>query len=1368
MDTFEQSNLTRAQLVFWLGQKLNPDLPLYHMAVGLFIPKAIDHDAFFRAFQELINRCDALRTVIEMKDGVPQQRALEHLQYDPEFLDFSAEPDPDTAYRAWADERTQRLFNFEQRLFDCVLAKLADDHYVWYFSQHHIICDMFSFVIAVHYMSKLYDAALEGALDEVERLPQFADYIQHELSHRGALGDPAQRAYWENKLSREPDPISFYGRPVPRVPGPTHRENVDMGDKLSRQIRELAENSLASAKTMPAAQFNIFAAILFAYLKRICGVNRPSIGMPFHNRRHESWKRTVGIFMGVLPLTVEVDDSDTLNTLIAKTGAEAAANLRNSGYFFHNLLHTQAHDILVNGLFIAFPIFGGVTCNLHWPVHRTVLDPLVFNFYENPETGNFANLFFFNTAIFTDEMRTLLVRDFDRMAHALLDNPDTPIGDVDILTDDERRQLLVDWNRTELPFPSDKTLHQLVEAQVERTPDAVAVAFVDKRLTYRELNDRANHLAQHLKSLGVGPDVLVGVCIERSLDMVVALLGILKAGGAYLPLDPSYPMDRLAFMLADSNAQVVISTEKLSRSLPVNGARLICIDRDWDAIASSGPAENPRNGVTAGDLAYVIYTSGSTGKPKGSMLEHRGACNLITHKSREFGLGPGKRVLQFCSLSFDPSVCEIFATLASGGTLWLVPQETVTAPDELVRVIKKERIDTALMTPSLLRMLPAEELPELTVVESGGEPCPATLAARWAKGRKFFNAYGPTETTVCATTAECEPRHDEPPPIGRPIPNTRVYVLDEKMRMVPPGTPGELYIGGVGVGRGYLNRPDLTAERFVPNPFSSDPEDRLYKTGDRVRFRLDGNIEFLGRMDHQVKIRGHRIELGEVETVLQQFPDVSECVVAAREDTPGDMRLVAYIVPRRTGQTFDGELKGYLRQLLPEYMMPSAFVVLDRLPLTPNGKIDRAALPKPERPRTDHHEIAAPRDAIELELQQIWEQVLGVGPIGVTDHFFDVGGHSLSAVHLMDQIHKHFGARLAPAALFEAPTIEAQAGLIRRSSELGPAPIVVPLKPTGTKSPFFCVHPAPGTVFCYMPLLPAVDPDRPFYGLQAPTVDGVGTVFDSIPEAARVYVKAIKEVQPQGPYYLGGHSSGGTIAFEMAQQLLAQGDTVGAVVMLDTMAPVPGGRSEDLYRVIVDVTNDTIWLASIVLLVEHFFATDLNVTYKMLRTMPPDQQVQTVLDALKRIKFLSPSADAGAIRGMLDNFKRTLQATMQYQSKVLDAPLVFLKTADLFTTLPEGILVDGLTNFGKAMLRNWRMTIRVLPQIARDIATAIGRSGRFRRILSEDTLGWRRFTSKPVLVRSIPGNHITMLTGPHAAELGRQLSASLDLFDGNK
>lgn len=1364
MDTFERSNLTSAQLAFWLGQKLNPTAPLFNSALALTIPVRIDPGHFISALRRLIQNCDVLRTVIHIENGVPQQRVLDSLDYAPQFLDLSGEPDPEAASKAWCSEMDDTFFDFERRLFETALIKLNDNRYVWYFNQHHIICDAFSFLIMVQYLSVLYDAAVAGTLEQVAPCPPFSDYLAHELANRGANADPQQRAYWEAKLKSEPEPISFYGQPSVRVIGPADRRHIDLGEARTAALRALAGQDTVAAKTPYAAQFNVFAAVLFAYLNRIAGMTRARIGMPFHNRRIEVFKRTPGIFMGVLPLDVEIEDTDSLRSLVSKVGAEASNNLRNSPYFIHNKLHTQAHDVLLNGLLWSFPMFGGALCEVSWQTTKCVLDPVVLNFYDNPRTGTLCLVVMFNRSILDEELQDLFIRNFSQVADAVLADPDALIGDLDLLVEDDKRRLLVDLNATDEPFPSNTTLQELVELQAARTPDAVALVFNDRSWTYDELNRKSNQLARHLMKLGVRAETLVGLCVERSPEMILGVLGILKAGGAYVPLDPRYPRDRIAFMVRDANVPVIVTMSRLKATFPDSSARIVCLDTEWAQIAAESD-RNPSCDVQAVNLAYVIYTSGSTGSPKGAMLEHRGVCNLIAHRATIFELGPGARVLQFSSLSFDPSVCEIFMTLTTGGTLYLIPEDFTTSPRDLEALIQEARITIALMTPALLRTLSPEGMGTLQILEVGGEALPRELVQRWAPGRRMYNAYGPTETTVCSTFALCDTADPHHPSIGRPLPNTRVYILDSKRRLVPPGVTGELYIGGAGLARGYLGQPQLTAERFVPNPFSANPADRLYRTGDRVRLRQDGNLEFIGRLDRQVKVRGHRIELEEIESVLERYPDVAECVISAREDTPGDVKLVAYLVPKTPGQTFDGELKGFLRLLLPDYMLPSAYVVLDRLPLTANGKVDRDALPIPTVGVRTSHETTAPRDIVELKLQQIWQRVLDVPTVGVTDHFFDLGGHSLSAVHLMDQIQKHFDVRLSPAALFDAPTIETQAALIRRNAGPSESSIVVPLQPMGTRTPFFCIHPAPGTVFCYMALAQHMGKDRPFYGLQAPTIDGVGRVIDSVEETARRYIEAVREVQPKGPYLLGGHSSGGTIAFEMARQLRAQEDDVALVVLLDSMAPMPGPRSEALYRLIVDSVDETVWLASIVMLVEHFFRTELNVKYRELRALPLDAQCEKVLEALKRVNFVAPSADAGAIRGLVDNFRVTLNAVTQYSPDAYDGPVAFLKTSELFTVLPEGMLGPTTARFAMAALRHSLLTVRALPRLVQDILILLARSGTLRNLFSDPSLGWQRFTSQPIVIREVPGNHVSMLGGPEAAGVAAVMRECLDAAD---
>ncbi|MEH1869668.1 MAG: amino acid adenylation domain-containing protein [Nostoc sp.] len=633
----------------------------------------------------------------------------------------------------------------------------------------------------------------------------------------------------------------------------------------------------------------------------------------------------------------------------------------------------------------------------------------------------------------------------------ILINSTQSIDDSSVLTEQELYKILFEWNDTKVDYPKHLCIHQLFEAQVEKTPDSIAVVFKEQQVTYQELNYQANEIAHYVQSLGVKPEVLVGICVERSLKMIIGMLGILKAGGAYIPLDPTYPKERLSFMLSDSQVQVVLTQDKFVEELATSGAKLICVDTDWESFQRESH-ENLSSGVTPENLAYVIYTSGSTGTPKGVLLQHQGVCNLVHAQVKLFDVQQNSRVLQFASFSFDASVWEIFMALCSGASLYIGTQDSLRPGIDLMRVLHEQSITHITLPPTALAALPTAELPNLQTLIVAGEACNPKLIAEWSKGRRFFNAYGPTESTVCATVAEYT--GDTQLTIGRAIANTQVYILDNHQQPVLIGTPGELYIGGDGLARGYLNRPELTKERFIANPFQrsrgageqgsrgekkdqSSNFERLYKTGDLARFLPDGNIEFLGRIDHQVKIRGFRIELGEIEALLSQHPDVQQAVVIAREDIPGDKRLVAYIVLNQKLDASATTLKRFLQEKLPNYMVPAVFVILDSLPLTPNGKVDHQNLPASDRSRPDLEEtFVAPRNPTEETLASIWAELLGLEQIGINDNFFNLGGHSLIAAQILSRIREGFQVELFFHHIFANPTIAGLAALIEQHSHL--------------------------------------------------------------------------------------------------------------------------------------------------------------------------------------------------------------------------------------------------------------------------------------------------------------------------------------------
>jgi aspartate racemase len=741
-------------------------------------------------------------------------------------------------------------------------------------------------------------------------------------------------------------------------------------------------------------------------------------------------------------------------------------------------------------------------------------------------------------------------------------DPDKRLSDVSVLTEAERHQVLVEWNDTRRPYPRDACIQQLFEAQVEVRPDKVAVIEGEVRLTYRELNRRSNQVAHYLRELGVGPNQSVAVCIGRSADFVVALLGILKAGGVYVPLDPDYPSQRLRFMLDDSRAAAVVTCEDWLAGLSIEGLPVVRLDADAPAIADQ-PDHNPDNRNTATDLAYVIYTSGSTGRPKGVEVPHRGVVRLL-FSSGYAPLDANQIILLLAPTSFDASTFELWGALLHGGTCVVYPQRVPDAR-ELEEALTGSGITCLWLTAALFNTVMDQRPQALASVPHlmiGGEALSVRHVRRGLEllpQTQMVNGYGPTESTTFTCTYPI-PRDLDPAarsvPIGRPIGNTRVYIVDRYLNPVPVGVYGDFYIAGDGLARGYLDRPALTAERFVTDPFSDDPEDRMYKTGDVCRWLPDGTIEFFGRLDHQVKIRGFRIELGEIEAVLGQHAAVHETVVLAREDDPGDRRLVAYIVSHADPPPENQALRDFLKERLPEYMVPSAFVRLEALPLTPIGKVDTQALPAPDAVRPDLEQtFVAPRDTLEYQLTKVWEKTLGIETVGVQDNFFELGGHSLMAVRVLSQVEEMAHKKLPLVTLFQAPTVEQLAGVLRQSTWEAPWSSLVAIQPSGSKPPFFCVHAAAGNVLFYSDLARYLGTDQPLYGLQARGLDGSEAPVGRLEEMAAHHVDEIRSIQPEGPYFLGGLSFGGTVAFEMAQQLTAQGHEVALLVLFDTCGP---------------------------------------------------------------------------------------------------------------------------------------------------------------------------------------------------------------------
>ena len=774
---------------------------------------------------------------------------------------------------------------------------------------------------------------------------------------------------------------------------------------------------------------------------------------------------------------------------------------------------------------------------------------------------------FYNQELFDSNGIDRMLHHLETFLRGVEQNPDQRLSTVPLLTEEERNQLLINWNQNVRDYPRDKCLHELVEAQAKQIPDRPAVAHGERRLSYRDFNGQANQLAHYLRSLGVGNRTKVGICLHPELEFAVAVLAVMKTGAACVPLDPNYPQERLAYMLQDAEARVLITQEGVLRAEVPAGCQTLILSRLAEVISTQS-RENPEGEACPNHTAYVIYTSGSTGKPRGVLLSHAGLVNYLTAASEMFGVSQSDRMLQFCSVSFDIAIEEMFTTWIGGGTLVLRTPEMSLVVPEFLSWVEREKI-TILDLPTaywhewvhnfaeLERPVP----PSIRLVIVGGEKASAKSFATWSNavsGRvRWINTYGPTEASICVTAFE--PKYDdldaipENLPIGRPVANCRIFLLDQRLNPVPVGVPGEMYIGGICVAQGYHNRPELTAEKFILDPFSNDPAARLYKTGDMARYLPSGEIEFLGRRDDQVKIRGFRVELGEIEAALANHPQVSEVAVVAREDVPGNKLLVAYLVPARNCQPTPTELRHYLQQQLPDYMVPSFVVLLQAMPLTPNGKINRLGLPVPEVEVTSDV-IAPATNAFQSQLIKIWEEVLGRKPIGIRDNFFELGGHSLLAARLMHRIGQTLNKTVPLSMLLESPTVERLAETLREDGWSQHWSSLVPIQPAGSRPPFFCIHGVGGNVVGFHELAQRMKPDYPFYGLQSQGLDGKHASHTRIEDMAAHYLDEIRTVQARGPYCLGGFSLGGLVAYEMACQLLARGDEVGLLVLFDTYA----------------------------------------------------------------------------------------------------------------------------------------------------------------------------------------------------------------------
>jgi len=1024
--------LSYGQERLWFLSQLEPDNPAYNAPAALRLIGPLDAIALEQSINEIVRRHEILRTSITQVNDQPVQ-VISPLKYRKlPVVDLQALSSPMQEARRLFDEES--VFSFDPRrepLFRITLLRLAERDHVLLLIMHHLISDGWSLAVFLRELAALYTSFARGEAASLPELPlQYGDFAAWQRQLLQGETMERQLDYWRRQLAGN---LSGLQLPTDYARPPVHtfngaRQSLAISKELTGALQDLSRREGVT----------LFMTLLSAFkilLHLQTGQDDVIVGTPIANRTQPQTENLIGFFINTLVLRTDLSGDPAFAELLKRVRQTALGAYAHQDLPFEKLVEAlqPRREMSLSPLF-------QVMFNFQDKLESFDLSGISLEFLDPPSgVAKFdltLELSFageqllasaeYNTDLFKAETIAELLGRYQRLLAAITENSWTRLSELPLLSDAEFDAVVVQPNQTATAYPVADTFMQLFEQHVQQQPEALALLCGNEQLSYQQLNARANQLAHYLRALGVGPDHLVGIMLERGVELVVAILAVLKAGGAYVPLDAAYPLERLAFMIEDAGLTLLLTQDSLLDRLPATWVHTICVDQEADTLQQQ-PRENPLAVNAANSLAYVIYTSGSTGQPKGVLLEHRGLANLAQAQAREFELHAGKRVLQFASQSFDASVWELVMAVGSGATLCLAEQQqALLAAAEVERLVTQQQITHATLPPSLLEVLPERALQSLQVIVSAGERCRPELVQRWGAGRAFYNAYGPTETTVCATWQRCEQVNErEEVPIGKPIPNLRVYVLNRHLRPVPAGVVGELFVGGAGLARGYLHRPELTAEKFVPDPFATAAGGRLYRTGDLVRRRADGLLEYVGRRDQQVKVRGYRVELGEIEAALRAQSGVQDCVVVHHGS-----QLLAYVVSENE-ELSTAQLRTRLKERLPDYMVPGQLLLLPRLPLTPSGKIDKRALTDPEKIyEASAPEFHEPRTAAEAMLANIWTEVLGRERVSIDDNFFELGGHSLLATLVAARVREAFAVELPLNRLFDSPTVAGLAQFI--------------------------------------------------------------------------------------------------------------------------------------------------------------------------------------------------------------------------------------------------------------------------------------------------------------------------------------------------
>ncbi len=1314
--------LSPAQQRLWFLAQYDSDSLAYTIVKVYELNGALDAAALERSLSEIVRRHSALRTVFALN---AERRPVQVVQ-PPAPLALAVDDlagEPLAAREMQAHQRVNELvrtpFALTQGpLFRARLLRLDAQRHWLVVLFHHIICDGWSTNIFYYELQTLYQAFSRGEASPLPELDiQYADYavwLHQEQTQRSLR---AKLDCWLETL-KGPLPVLELPGDYPR-PALQTDHGANLRDVLPADLVGTLQKFSSRHKLTP---FMIMLAAFQILVYRYTGQEDLIVGTPEANRPESQLEPLIGLFVNTLAIRTSLAGNPSGLELLERVRRVSLQAMANKDVPFEMVVEKlnperdTSHTPVFQVFFTLQNAPGRAAGQGEVAFSVVNVDPKTAKFDLSLEVYVSGEQVFYNIEYNTDLFKAETVRrmlaHYRMLLRGLLDTPELPVGELPLLTEEERQRTLIAWNDTRRDYPLEKTFPALFMEQAQRTPEALAASDEEGSITYAELDRRSNRLAHYLMELGIRPEALVAVSLPRSVDMLVSLLGIMKAGGAYVPLDPGFPIERLKYMLADSEAPLLLTHTNLAARFEGVSCRVICLNEAAEELSRRSAAP-PALRAGPDHLAYVMYTSGSTGRPKGVQVLMRGLTNFLLAMLERPGLSGRDVLLSVTSLSFDISGLELFLPLICGAQVVIVTNATAGDGARLRRALEQTGATVMQATPAAWRQLAAagwkggKDFKALC----GGEPLPHDLRVDLLpRVGSLWNMYGPTETTIWSTARRISSM-DEPVTVGRPVANTQVYLLDARGQPAPVGITGELYIGGEGVARGYLKRPELTAEKFVPDPFQ--PGRRLFRTGDLGRCLPDGRIEILGRQDDQIKLHGVRIELGEISNTLAAHPAVQSAVVVGRKEQEDNPYLAAYVVKEPHAQAQEDELRYYLSERLPTAMVPSRYVFLERLPLTPNGKVDKKSLPVPVGVSGGGGHTQ-PHNAIEAKLIQIWKDLLRVKQVGVQDNFFLLGGHSLLAVQMFNQIQEVFGVLLPLTSLFHQPNIAHLASLIYEHLGSIPWPSLVEIQPSGARPPFFCVHGMPGDVLWYGRLIPYMNPDQPLWGLESLGLDGIKAPLETIEEMAAHYIREMKSIQPEGPFYICGYSFGGSVAYEVARQLRSQGDTVGLLAIIDHASP-----KSDYHKFKFSAS--------------FFQNMALNLPYRL--------------------------RDALRLRG--DEVTRRIRRSVSILRNNFHGAY---KRMDYMDWNVEELIIgaSGLPEHIQTLIKlNFKAICTYEPRHYDGVLTLLRARGGPLFVSPDPNMGWNQFAGT-VDARIIPGSHLALFREPNIRSLAAQLQRCLD------